>query len=201
MTKRVAWFTGEPSVEECFTPYKVYEVVQEEDTNFKIINDMGIKNYCLKKGCAHICHNDWMFADVVEQTKNQEKVKKWSKWIKHTTGEQPVPSNVLVKVKFSKDTDHTEIEYAGNWEWFKHGHDGDGAIRYYKVKLEDLDKIVTPLKPKSKWTKNEGMNPVDTDVDVKIVRRDSGKVVMRARYCDWSLSGHSYDIIKWRLAD
>jgi len=201
MTKRIAWFTGEPSVEECFTPYKVYEVVQEEDTNFKIINDMGIKNYCLKKGCAHICHNDWMFADVVEQTKNQEKVKKWSKWIKHTTGEQPVPSNVLVKVKFSKDTDHTEIEYAGNWEWFKHGHDGDGAIRYYKVKLKDLEMQTTQVKLKSKWTKNTGVMPVADDVKVEFKRRYGDKYVNIAGRLCWTLGDKYWDIIKWRLAD
>jgi len=201
MTKRIAWFTGEPSVEECFTPYKVYEVVQEEDTNFKIINDMGIKNYCLKKGCAHICHNDWMFADVVEQTKNQEKVKKWSKWIKHTTGEQPVPSNVFVKVKFSKDTDHTEIGYAGNWEWFKHGHDGDGSIRYYKVKLKYKVKLNGKEKPKSKWTKNTGVLPVDSDVKVEFKRRDGDKDKDEAGECDWRVQGQDYDIIKWRLAD
>lgn len=75
MTKRVAWFTGEPSIKESFTPHKVYEVVREEDTNFSVINDKGVKNYCLKKGCAHICHKDWVFADVVAEEKKVETVK------------------------------------------------------------------------------------------------------------------------------
>lgn len=76
MTKRVAWFTGEPSVKECFTPYKVYEVVREEPTNFSVINDKGVQNYCLKKGCAHLCHGDWVFADVVDEEKKMEEVKR-----------------------------------------------------------------------------------------------------------------------------
>ena len=67
MTKRVAWFTGEPNIKECFTPYKVYEVVLEDTTNFNVINDKGVQNYCLKKGCAHICHGDWVFANVDEK--------------------------------------------------------------------------------------------------------------------------------------
>ena len=50
MTKRVAWFTGEPSVKDCFTPRKVYEVVREETTNFSVINNEGTQNFCLKKG-------------------------------------------------------------------------------------------------------------------------------------------------------
>lgn len=67
MTKRVAWFTGEPRIKECFTPYKVYEVVQEDATNFNVINDKGVQNYCLKKGCAHIYHGGWVFANVDEE--------------------------------------------------------------------------------------------------------------------------------------
>jgi len=67
MTKRVAWFTGEPTIKECFTPYKVYEVVLEGVKSFNVINDKGGQNNCLKKGCAHICHGDWVFADVVEE--------------------------------------------------------------------------------------------------------------------------------------
>ena len=67
MTKRVAWFTGEPSIKACFTPHKVYEVVREETTNFSVINDKGGQNNCLKKGCAHICHGDWVFANVDEE--------------------------------------------------------------------------------------------------------------------------------------
>ena len=76
MTKRVAWFTGEPSVKDCFTPHKVYEVVREENTNFSVINDKGVQNFCLKKGCARICYKDWVFADVVEEEKKVEAVKR-----------------------------------------------------------------------------------------------------------------------------
>ena len=76
MTKRVAWFTGEPTIKECFTPYKVYEVVLEEATNFNVINDKGGQSYCLKKGCAHICHSDWVFANVVDEEKKMEEVKR-----------------------------------------------------------------------------------------------------------------------------
>ena len=205
MTKRVAWFTGEPSVKDCFTPHKVYEVVREEDTNFSVINDKGVKNYCLKKGCAHICHKDWVFADVVEQTVKQETVEedvvttkqpKWSKWIKNTTGKCPegLKRKQKVKLKWS-DGDKFVIDNPRVNAWYFSQGDNPVDITHYKVKLKDLEKS------KSKWTKNTGVNPLNTDACVKIVRRDSGKVVMKARYCDWSLSGHSYDIIKWRLAD
>lgn len=67
MTKRVAWFTGEPSVKDCFTPHKVYEVVREGAKSFNVINDKGVQNNYLKKGCAHICHGDWVFANVDEE--------------------------------------------------------------------------------------------------------------------------------------
>lgn len=206
MTKRVAWFTGEPSVKDCFTPRKVYEVVREETTNFSVINDKGIKNFCLKKGCAHICHKDWVFADVVvEQTVKQETVEedvfttkqpKWSEWIKNTTGKCPegLKRKQKVKLKWS-DGDKFVIDNPRVNAWYFSQGDNPVDITHYKVKLKDLEES------KSKWTKNTGVNPLNTDACVKIVRRDSGKVVMKARYCDWSLSGHSYDIIKWRLAD
>ena len=205
MTKRVAWFTGEPSVKDCFTPRKVYEVVREETTNFSVINDKGIKNFCLKKGCAHICHKDWVFADIVEQTVKQETVEedvfttkqpKWSEWIKNTTGKCPegLKRKQKVKLKWS-DGDKFVIDNPRVNAWYFSQGDNPVDITHYKVKLKDLEKS------KSKWTKNTGVNPLNTDACVKIVRRDSGKVVMKARYCDWSLSGHSYDIIKWRLAD
>lgn len=205
MTKRVAWFTGEPSIKECFTPHKVYEVIREETTNFSVINDKGIQNLCLKKGCAHICHKDWVFADVVEQTVKQETVEedvvttkqpKWSKWIKNTTGKCPegLKRKQKVKLKWS-DGDKFVIDNPRVNAWYFSQGDNPVDITHYKVKLKDLEKS------KSKWTKNTGVNPLNTDACVKIVRRDSGKVVMKARYCDWSLSGHSYDIIKWRLAD
>lgn len=205
MTKRVAWFTGEPSIKECFTPHKVYEVVREEATNFSVINDKGIQNFCLKKGCAHICHRDWVFANVVEEENVVEAVEdaaqpittkqpKWSKWIKNTTGKCPegLKRKQKVKLKWS-DGDKFVIDNPRVNAWYF--SEDASNITHYKVKLKDLEKS------KSKWTKNTGVNPLNTDACVKIVRRDSGKVVMKARYCDWSLSGHSYDIIKWRLAD
>jgi len=298
MTKRVAWFTGEASVKEHFTPNIVYEVFKEDGDSFNLIDDAGDTRFCLKKGCAHICNRDWVFADVVEEeVKSTEtvkregviallpedskfsigqgvmvvdsgfyrgeavlrgahyergildgyivetlspsgaspkhgglckdghalwvfnngieaiakwvepeqavaapkKTKKWSEWLPHTTNEQPVADDVIVKVKFSDGTKGKEE--AGNWGWFKPKHDGDGAIRFYKVKLEDLDKLVTHLKPKRKWTKNAGVMPVDSDVKVKFKQRDGCKFVMAAHELYWKLDGDDLDIIKWRLAD
>ena len=181
MTKRVAWFTGEPSIKECFTPHKVYEVIREETTNFSVINDKGIQNLCLKKGCAHICHKDWVFADVVEQTVKQETVEedvvttkqpKWSKWIKNTTGKCPegLKRKQKVKLKWS-DGDKFVIDNPRVNAWYFSQGDNPVDITHYKVKLKDLEKS------KSKWTKNTGVNPLNTDACVKIVRRDSGKVV------------------------
>lgn len=205
MTKRVAWFTGEPSVKDCFTPHKVYDVLNEDENLFNLKDDTGGTRICRKKGCAHICHKDWVFADVVEETVKQETVEedvvttkqpKWSKWIKNTTGKCPegLKRKQKVKLKWS-DGDKFVIDNPRVNAWYFSQGDNPVDITHYKVKLKDLEKS------KSKWTKNTGVNPLNTDACVKIVRRDSGKVVMKARYCDWSLSGHSYDIIKWRLAD
>ena len=205
MTKRVAWFTGEPSVKGRFTPYKVYEVFNEDGDSFNLKDDTGDIRFCLENGCNHICHKDWVFADVVEQTEKQETVEedvvttkqpKWSKWIKNTTGKCPegLKRKQKVKLKWS-DGDKFVIDNPRVNAWYFSQGDNPVDITHYKVKLKDLEKS------KSKWTKNTGVNPLNTDACVKIVRRDSGKVVMKARYCDWSLSGHSYDIIKWRLAD
>ena len=205
MTKRVAWFTGEPSVKGRFTPYKVYEVFNEDGDSFNLKDDTGDIRFCLENGCNHICHKDWVFADVVEQTVKQETVEedivttkqpKWSEWIKNTTGKCPegLKRKQKVKLKWS-DGDKFVIDNPRVNAWYFSQGDNPVDITHYKVKLKDLEKS------KSKWTKNTGVNPLNTDACVKIVRRDSGKVVMKARYCDWSLSGHSYDIIKWRLAD
>ena len=129
MTKRVAWFAGEPSIKECFTPHKVYEVIREETTNFSVINDKGIQNLCLKKGCAHICHKDWVFADVVvEQTVKQETVEedvfttkqpKWSEWIKNTTGKCPdgLKRKQKIKLKWS-DGDKFNIGKPHDAAWY-----------------------------------------------------------------------------------
>ncbi|HRH58897.1 MAG TPA: hypothetical protein PLS10_14700, partial [Chitinophagales bacterium] len=88
MTKRVAWFTGEPSVKARFTPHKVYEVFNEDGDSFNLKDDTGDIRFCLENGCAHICCGNWVFADVIEQTK-PKKAKKWSEWRKHTTGNVP----------------------------------------------------------------------------------------------------------------
>ncbi len=202
MTKRVAWFTGQ-AFSSTVTPYKVYDVFNEDGDSFNLKDNTGDTRFCLKQGCAHICHKDWVFADVVEQTVKQETVEedvfttkqpKWSEWIENTTGKCPegLKRKQKIELKWS-DGDKFVIDNPHDAAWYF--SEDASNITHYKVKLKDLEKS------KSKWTKNTGVNPLNTDACVKIVRRDSGKVVMKARYCDWSLSGHSYDIIKWRLAD
>ena len=204
MTKRVAWFTGQAS-SGAVTPYKVYDVFNEDGDSFNLKDNTGDTRFCLKQGCAHICHSDWVFADIVEQTEKQEileedivttKQPKWSDWIENTTGKCPEGLKRKQKIKLRwSDGDKFNITNPHDAAWYLSKGAYPVDITHYKVKLKDLEKS------KSKWTKNTGVNPLNTDACVKIVRRDSGKVVMKARYCDWSLSGHSYDIIKWRLAD
>ena len=204
MTKRVAWFTGQAS-NGAVTPYKVYDVFNEDVDLFNLKDDTGDIRSCLKERCAHICHGDWVFADVVKQESIVEAVeleqaiakpKKWSEWIKNTTGKCPegLKRKQKIKLKWS-DGDKFVIDNPHDAAWYFSQGDNPVDITHYKVKLKDQEK------PKSKWTKNTGVRPVEVDVDVKIVRRDSGKVVMKARHCDWSLSGEYYDIVKWRLAD
>ena len=280
--KRVAWFTGEPSNKDCFTPHKVYEVVREENTNFSVINDKGVQNFCLKKGCAHICHKDWVFADVVDEEKKVEAVKrkgvmtllpedskfeigqrvrvdrsgyigyttiigynydydeyatecdkdnecshdceglakekgkglwitesdiiesveakqpKWGEWIKNTTGKCPegLKRKQKIKLKWS-DGDEFVITNPHDGAWYI--DKGGVNITDYKVKLKDLGSL--PKKPKSKWTKNTGVRPVDGDVKVEFKRRDGEKVTSLSKDCDWVLSGAYWNIIKWRLVD
>lgn len=207
MTKRVAWFTGEPSIKECFTAYKVYEVVREEDTNFSVINDKGVNNFCLKKDCAHICHGDWVFADVVEETVKQETVEedvvttkqpKWGEWIKNTTGKCPkgLKRKQKIKLKWS-DGDKFVIDNPQDAAWYFSQGDNPVDITHYKVKLDTQPK----LKGKKEWTKNKGVCPVDSDIEVEFKRRDGDKYKDEAGECDWQLQGQDYDIIKWRLAD
>lgn len=290
MTKRVAWFTGEPSIKESFTPHKVYEVVREEATNFSVINDKGIQNLCLKKGCAHICHKDWVFADVVEgekvETVGVETVKrkgamtllpedskfeigqrvrvdrsgyigyttiigynydydeyatecdkdndcshdcvglakekgkglwiiegdiiesveakqpKWSKWIKNTTGKCPegLKRKQKVKLKWS-DGDEFNISKPHDAAWYV--DKGGVNITHYKVELKDVseDTPKAQEKPKSKWTKNTGVRPVDGDVKVEIKTKDGDKECALAKHFSWGLCEAFCDIIKWRLAD
>lgn len=207
MTKRVAWFTGEPSVKECFTPYKVYEVVREEPTNFSAVNDKSVKNFCLKKGCAHICHRDWVFADVVEQTVKQETVEedvfttkqpKWSEWIKNTTGKCPegLKRKQKIKLKWS-DGDKFVIDNPHDAAWYFSQGDNPVDITHYKVKLDTQPK----LKEKKEWTKNTGVCPVDSDVKVEIKMNNSYKECGLAKYFSWGFDDQEWDIIKWRLVD
>jgi len=210
MTKRVAWFTGEPSVKDCFTPYKVYEVVREETTNFSVINDKGIQNFCLKKGCANICHKDWVFADVVEVGMKADtivkpkKSKKWSEWRKHTTGNVPkeLDENDIVKVKLRNLPKGNPFTVrTGCWV-----ECGDYTIMEYKVKLKDVptndSKYSSKVqeKPKSKWTKNTGVLPVDGKITVMMKFSDGTVDRTQAQEYSWDF-GQTRKIVKWRLAD
>ena len=211
MTKRVAWFTGEPSVKACFTPYKVYEVVREENTNFSVINDKGIQNFCLKKGCAHICHNDWVFANVVEETAKQEIVEedvvttkqpKWSEWIENTTGKCPDGLKRKQKIKLKwDDGDKFNISKPHDGAWYI--DKGSVNITHYKVKLKDVSKDTPKAqeKPKSKWTKNTGVCPVDGKVKVEIKMKNGDKECALAKHFSWGFDDQEWDIVKWRLAD
>ena len=204
MTKRVAWFTGQAS-SGAVTPYKVYDVFNEDGDSFNLKDDTGGTRLCLKKGCAHICHKDWVFADIVEQTVKQETVEedvvttkqpKWSKWIKNTTGKCPegLKRKQKVKLKWS-DGDKFVIDDPRVNAWYFSQGDNPVDITHYKVKLKDLEKS------KSKWTKNKGVCPVDSDIEVEFKRRDGDKYKDEAGECDWQLQGQDNDIIKWRLAD
>lgn len=209
--KRVAWFTGEPSVKECFTPHKVYGVVREEDTNFSVINDKGVQNFCLKQGCAHICHKDWVFADVVEVGMKADtivkpkKSKKWSEWRKHTTGNVPkeLEGDDIVKVKLRNLPKGVPFT-VGTGCWVECG---DYTIMEYKVKLKDVptndSKYSSKVqeKPKSKWTKNTGVCPVDSVVKVEIKMKNGDKECHLAKHFSWGFDDQEWDIVKWRLAD
>lgn len=199
MTKRVAWFTGQ-ATNGAVTPHKVYDVFNEDGDSFNLKDDTGDTRFCLKKGCTHICHKDWVFADVVEEDVKVEtivkskKVKKWSEWRRHTTGNVPkeLDKNDIVKVKFSDGT--TYKEEAGNWSWFKPKSDGDGSVRFYKVKLKDQEK------PKSKWTKNTGVMPVKGNIVVMMKFSDGTVDRTQAQEYSWDF-GQTRKIVKWRLAD
>ncbi len=205
MTKRVAWFTGEPSVKGRFTPYKVYEVFNEDGDSFNLKDDTGDIRFCLENGCNHICHKDWVFADVVEQTVKQETVEedivttkqpKWGKWIPNTTGKCPdgLKRKQKIKLRWS-DGDKFVIDDPHDAAWYF--SEDASNITHYKVKLDTQPK----LKEKKEWTINEGVCPVDKFATVEFKRRDSGKSKLDAWQCTWEISGEDYDIIKWRLAD
>ena len=191
MTKRVAWFTGEPNVKGRFTPYKVYEVFNEDGDSFNLKDDTGNIRFCLGNGCAHICHKDWVFADVVEEeTIKREgvvptKAKKWSKWIENTTGEQPEGLDEDVKVKLHWNDGDVTKSTVGSANWF---FSESVNITHYKVK-------------KNKWTKNTGVIPIDGDVKIEVKWRDGTKEKRIASCFVWSIDDEYCDIIKWRVVE
>ena len=212
MTKRVAWFTGQAS-SGAVTPYKVYDVFNEDGDSFNLKDDTGGTRLCLKKGCAHICHKDWVFADIVEQTVKQETVEedvvttkqpKWSEWIKNTTGKCPegLKRKQKIKLKWS-DGDKFNITNPHDAAWYFSKGAYPVDITHYKVKLKDVseDTPKAQEKPKSKWTKNTGVRPVDGDVKVEIKTKDGDKECALAKHFSWGLCEAFCDIIKWRLAD
>jgi hypothetical protein len=210
MTKRVAWFTGKAS-SGAVTPHKVYDVFNEDGDSFNLKDDTGDTRFCLKQGCAHICYKDWVFADVVEVGMKADtivkpkKSKKWSEWRKHTTGNVPkeLEGDDIVKVKL-RNLPKGNPFTVGTGCWVECG---DYTIMEYKVKLKDVptndSKYSSKVqeKPKSKWTKNTGVLPVDSDIEVEFKRRDGDKDKDEAGECDWRVQGQDYDIIKWRLVD
>lgn len=209
MTKRVAWFTGKAS-SGAVTPHKVYDVFNEDGDSFNLKDDTGDTRFCCKQGCAHICHKDWVFADVVEVGMKADtivkpkKAKKWSEWRKHTTGNVPkeLDENDIVKVKLRNLPKGNPFTVrTGCWV-----ECGDYTIMEYKVKLKDVptndSKYSSKVqeKPKSKWTKNTGAMLVKGDVAVMMKFSDGTIEIAQAREYIWDL-GQSRKIIKWRLAD
>jgi hypothetical protein len=212
MTKRVAWFTGQAS-SSAVTPYKVYDVFNEDGDSFNLKDNTGDTRFCLKQGCAHICHSDWVFADIVEQTEKQEileedivttKQPKWSDWIENTTGKCPegLKRKQKIKLKWS-DGDKFNITNPHDAAWYFSKGAYPVDITHYKVKLKDVseDTPKAQEKPKSKWTKNTGVRPVDGDVKVEIKTKDGDKECALAKHFSWGLCEAFCDIIKWRLAD
>lgn len=195
MSKRVAWFTGQ-ATKGLVTPHKVYDIFNEDENSFNLKDDNGGTRLCLKQGCAHICQADWVFADVVESV--EAKQPKWSEWIENTTGKCPegLKRKQKIKLKWS-DGDKFVIDNPYDAAWYFSQGDNPVDITHYKVKLDTQPK----LKEKKEWTKNTGVCPVDSAVKVQFKRRDGGKSKLDAYQCTWKLSGESYDIIKWRLAD
>lgn len=202
MTKRVVWFTGQ-ATNNAVTPYKVYEVFNEDENLFNLKDDTGGTRICRKQGCAHICHNDWVFADVVEQTK-PKKAKKWSEWRKHTTGNVPkeLEGDDIVKVKL-RNLPKGNPFTVGTGCWVECG---DYTIMEYKVKLKDVptndSKYSSKVqeKPKSKWTKNTGVMPVDGKITVMMKFSDDTVDKTQAQEYCWDF-GQTRKIVKWRLAN
>ena len=209
MTKRVAWFTGQASGS-AVTPHKVYDVFNEDGDSFNLKDDNGGTRLCLKKGCAHICHKDWVLADVVEEDVKVEtivkskKVKKWSEWRRHTTGNVPkeLDKNDIVKVKLRNLPKGVPFT-VGTGCWVECG---DYTIMEYKVKLKDVptndSKYSSKVqeKPKSKWTKNTGVMPVDGKITVMMKFSDDTVDKTQAQEYCWDF-GQTRKIVKWRLAN
>lgn len=194
MTKRVAWFTGQ-ATNGAVTPHKVYDVFNEDGDSFNLKDDTGDTRFCCKQGCAHICHKDWVFADVVEVGMKADtivkpkKSKKWSEWRRHTTGNVPkeLDKNDIVKVKLRNLPKGVPFT-VGTGCWVECG---DYTIMEYKVKLKE----------ESKWTKNTGVMPVDVGVKVEVKLRGGIKEISQADDFYWSFEDEPTDIIKWRLAE
>ena len=208
MTKRVAWFTGQAS-HNVLTPNKVYAVFNEDGDSFNITDDKGGTRFCLKRGCSHICHGNWVLADVEVETEKQEileeniattKQPKWSEWIKNTTGKCPegLKRKQKIKLKWS-DGDKFNISkpHAAAWYIDK----GGVNITHYKVKLKDVseDTPKAQEKPKSKWTKNTGAMPVKGDTPVMMKFSNSTFDIAQAQEYSWDF-GQTRKIVKWRLA-
>lgn len=205
MTKRVARFTGQ-STNGSVTPFKVYDVFNEGENLFNLIDDNGNTRFCSKQCCGHICGGNWEIADVVEQTVKQDIVEedivttkqpKWSKWIKNTTGKCPegLKRKQKIKLKWS-DGDKFVIDNPHDAAWCIDEGVFAVNITHYKVKLDTQPK----LKEKKEWTKNTGVCPVDGEVKVEIKTKDDQKECGRAKYFSWCFDDQEWDIIKWRLA-
>lgn len=195
MTKRVAYFDyiikdGDDIV--ALTPNRAYKVYDEKDDTFVIKDDEGTPQFCLKgvKDCAHLNHKTtWILLDTEETSK---KPKKWSKWIPHTTDEQPVADDVIVKVKWGRGCLDRGEAQAYWWQ--------DKGITHYKLKLKDLEK--SKPKKNTDWQDNVlGKRPVpkNTLVEVKLECGETFKG--GAAFLNWGdtpMEGRN--IIKWRFA-
>jgi hypothetical protein len=210
--KRVAYFTGEAKYTGIFTPHKLYAVIIEDDTSFTIKDNEGDSRFCLKHGCAHICHGDWLFADIVEDIKEEEeqpatevkpkKTKKWSKWIENTTGKCPkdLKRKQKIKLKWS-DGDKFTIYKPRDAAWYIDNGESAVNITHYKVKLKDIsvDTLDSPPKQNTDWQENVlGVRPVPKDTQVEVELK-CGEI-LKGDYFNWGkppMEGR--EIVKWRL--
>jgi len=216
MTKRVAWFTGKAS-SGAVTPYKVYNVFNEDGDSFNLKDDTDDTRFCCKQGCANICYGDWVFADVVEETEKQEileedvvttKQPKWSEWIKNTTGKCPdgLKRKQKIKLKWS-DGDKFVIDNPHDAAWYFSQGAYPVDITHYKVKLKDISKDTSTSASKAKqdtdWQDNVlGVCPVPSNKVVE-AKLQCGEILKWEANCfNWGetpMKGRK--IVKWRLAD